>query len=102
MNKQFSDNWENIIEEFSSLKANRNIWSIIRRLVLGAAVYFVWQERNTRLFQNCERNVNVLVQSIMECIKWRIMNFVVKDTEAVKEVEKLWNVQIKRAKSRIE
>ena len=102
LDKQFSDKWENIIEEFSSLKANRNIWSIIRRLVLGAAVYFVWQERNTRLFQNCERNVNVLVQSIMECIKWRIMNFVVKDTEAVKEVEKLWNVQIKRVKSKAE
>ena len=60
------------------------------------------QERNTRLFQNCDGNVDALVQSTTDCIKWRLMNFVVKDTDVVKDVERLWNVQIKRAKNKIE
>ena len=36
-----SYNWHEIIDEFSKMKANRNIWSIMRRLVLGATIYYV-------------------------------------------------------------
>ena len=93
-----SSNWHEIIDEFSKMKANRNIWSIMRRLVLGATVYYVWQERNLRIFMNCERTVDVLVQTIMENIKWRIMSFIVKETVNVKEVEAKWKVQFKRIK----
>ena len=68
----------------------------MRRLVLGAAVYVVWQERNARLFKNKERNVEVLIKNAMESIIWRIMSFVVKNTCVVKEVEGIWRVMIKR------
>lgn len=92
--------WHRIIDELSQLKANRNIWSVIRRLVLGATVYFIWQERNTRLFKSNERTEEVLIQNIMDSIKWRIMSFVVKENENVKTVEKKWNVQLRRSRSR--
>ena len=97
IDKRFSFNWKSIIDEFSKLKANRSIWSTMRRLVLGATVYFVWQERNARLFKDKERSAETLVQNIMDSIKWRIMSFTVNDSAAVKEVETKWNVKIKRA-----
>ena len=65
--------------------------------VLGATVYFVWQERNSRIFKNNERSVDTLVQNIMDSIKWRIMSFTVKESIAVKNVEAKWNVKFKRA-----
>lgn len=95
---KFSSNWHDIIDEFSKLKANRNIWSIIRRLVLGATVYFIWQERNSRIFMNSERKFEVLVQTIMANIKWKIMSFIVKETDNIKEVEAKWNVKFTRIK----
>ena len=97
LDKRFSFNWKVIIDEFSRLKANRNIWSVVRRIALGASVYFVWQERNSRIFKNSERSVDTLVQNIMESIKWRIMSFIVKDSNAVRNVEDKWNVKLKRA-----
>lgn len=97
LDKRFSFNWKVIIDEFSRLKANRNIWSVVRRIVMGASVYFVWQERNSRIFKNSERSVDTLVQNIMESIKWRIMSFIVKDSNAVRNVENKWNVKLKRA-----
>nr|GEW29424.1 hypothetical protein [Tanacetum cinerariifolium] len=40
------NDWESVIEEFVA-KPNANfIWSIVRRLAMGAAVYFIWKERN--------------------------------------------------------
>lgn len=65
---------------------------------MGAAIYFVWQERNTRIFKHTERTVESLLQNAKESIKWRIMNFVVKDTPNVKAVETKWNVQMRRTK----
>ncbi|PWA73992.1 reverse transcriptase zinc-binding domain-containing protein [Artemisia annua] len=101
MDKRFSFTWHSIIDEFSQLKANRSIWSIIRRLVLGATIYFIWQERNTRLFKNSERKGEVLIQNIMDSIKCRIMSFVVKETENIRAVETKWNVQLRRIRSRV-
>ena len=100
IDKRFSFNWHRIIDEFTQLKANKSIWSVLRRLVLGATVYFIWQERNTRIFKSNERTEDVLIQNIMDSIKWRIMSFVVKDNENVKAVEKKWNVQLRRSRSR--
>ena len=97
LDMQFSFNWDKIIEDFSKLKANRNIWSIVRRLVLGVAVYVVWQERNTRLFKNKENKVEVLIQNAMDSIIWRLMSFVVKDSSGVKAVEDTWKVKIRRS-----
>lgn len=98
IDKKFSFNWHRIIDEFSQLKANRSICSVLRRLVLGATVYFIWQKRNTRIFKSNERTEDVLIQNIMDSIKWRIMSFVVKDNENFKAVEKKWNVQLRRSK----
>ena len=97
IDKKFSFNWKCIIDEFSKQKANRNIWSALRRLVLGATVYFVWQERNSRMFKDTERSVDTLVKQIKDSIKWRMMSFIVKESNAVKEVEDKWNVKLKRA-----
>ena len=97
IDKRFSFNWKEIIDEFSRLKANMNIWSVVRRIVLGASVYFVWQERNSRIFKNNERSVDTLVQNIMESIKGRIMSFIVKDSYAVRTIEDKWNAKLQRA-----
>lgn len=86
-----------IIEEFSLLNANNSIWSILKRLMIDASVYYVWQERNNRLFNKGERTKDSLVQSIVEIIKLRMMSFTVKDSKAITEVEAKWNISLKRS-----
>ncbi|GJY29762.1 RNA-directed DNA polymerase, eukaryota, reverse transcriptase zinc-binding domain protein [Tanacetum coccineum] len=50
------EKWEFIIKEMSLKNDNKSIWGIIRWLCLAAVVYFIWQERNWRLFNNYKRN----------------------------------------------
>ncbi|GJV45039.1 hypothetical protein Tco_1429575 [Tanacetum coccineum] len=92
----WQDIWKNILEEFSKLNENRNIWIIFRRLVIGEVVYFVWQERSTRLVKNTKRRTENLVQVITETIKVRMISFIVKESDTAKEVEEKWNVKLKR------
>lgn len=44
-----------LLDFFQSTPINNSIWSIIQRLVLGASIYFIWQERNSRLFKGDTR-----------------------------------------------
>ena len=55
LDRRFSNNWKNIIEEFYLMTANSNIWSILGRIVIGAVVYYLWQEKDNRLFNKGTR-----------------------------------------------
>ncbi|GJR23457.1 RNA-directed DNA polymerase, eukaryota, reverse transcriptase zinc-binding domain protein [Tanacetum coccineum] len=91
-----SEDWQTIVDEVSRMDANNNIWNVLRRLVIGAAVYFVWQERNDKMFKQSKRDKDTLMQLITETVKLRLMSFKVKESKAVRDVEVLWNVQMKR------
>ncbi|GJW02174.1 RNA-directed DNA polymerase, eukaryota, reverse transcriptase zinc-binding domain protein [Tanacetum coccineum] len=96
LNVRLSDSLELIINDMIALPMNNNIWSIIRRLVIAAAVYYVWQERNDRLFKNEKRKSETIISTIKESIRLKLMGMRVKESRTVNEVEKIWNVKISR------
>ncbi|GJV12806.1 hypothetical protein Tco_1354347 [Tanacetum coccineum] len=96
LNVRLSDSWELIINDMIALPMNNNIWSIIRRLVIAAAVYYVWQERNDRLFKNEKRKSETIISTVKESIRLKLMGMRVKESRTVNEVEKIWNVKISR------
>ncbi|GKD01103.1 hypothetical protein Tco_1171377, partial [Tanacetum coccineum] len=87
MIKNCSMNWKGIISEMSQLKSNKNIWCIVRKLVCGAALYYIWNERNARYFGNIKKNEDVLCQEIEDTFRMRLMSLIVKESRAVKNVE---------------
>ncbi|GKA36263.1 hypothetical protein Tco_0722754 [Tanacetum coccineum] len=91
-----SFNWIEIMEELKKLPNNKNIWSIVRKLIFRAAVYYIWIERNNRIFKKEERDVKVLTQCIKDTVQLKIVGFKVKDSRAVREVEGRWQIKIQR------
>ncbi|GJY97084.1 RNA-directed DNA polymerase, eukaryota, reverse transcriptase zinc-binding domain protein [Tanacetum coccineum] len=66
------------------------------RLVFGAAVYFIWQERNKRMFQNEKREVKNVVEIIKETVRLKLASFVVKNGRTVRNVEAVWGIKFYR------
>ncbi|GJU57164.1 E3 ubiquitin protein ligase RGLG2-like protein [Tanacetum coccineum] len=88
--------WNEIMEELKSLPNNQNLWSIVRRLVFGAVVYYTWQERNNRIFREEKRDGITVFNVIKETVKLKIAGLVVKGSNAVSEVEDRWSMRIQR------
>nr|GEX01810.1 hypothetical protein [Tanacetum cinerariifolium] len=63
---QVSNVWGEVISSISNRPANNSIWSVIQSLVFGAIVYYIWQERNVRLFRDSIRSEEVLFNTIVE------------------------------------
>ncbi|GJW60631.1 heat stress transcription factor B-4-like protein [Tanacetum coccineum] len=71
LNIGLSSVWDNIVQEIIVMPMNNNIWSIIRRLVCAAAVYFVWQERNKMMFGKEKRDSEELIKIVIEAVRMK-------------------------------
>ncbi|GJY70761.1 hypothetical protein Tco_0474464 [Tanacetum coccineum] len=61
------------------------------RLVLGAFVYYIWQERNMRLFEEVKRTGEEIFKLVVESVRLRIMGLKLKTTKDVIEASKECN-----------
>ncbi|GJY09918.1 hypothetical protein Tco_0378103 [Tanacetum coccineum] len=89
-----SNSWAQVISSIVNIPAKNTIWSIIQRLVLGASVYFIWQERNNRLFGGYSRTEDIVFKLIAETVRYRIMGFKLKCTNDVISAADIWNFPI--------
>jgi hypothetical protein len=76
------------------LPINKSVWSILQRLVLGALVYYLWQERNLRLFQKKSRSVVELCKLIREVIRLRCLSLKFKPSLQVRDAAELWGFYV--------
>ncbi|GJS48186.1 hypothetical protein Tco_0598307 [Tanacetum coccineum] len=81
-----------IMTSLSQTKVNKNIGKVIARIALAAAVYFIWQERNWRIFKQEDRSVELKI--ITDNIRLRLMSLKVKQTSTVIKVAEAWNLQV--------
>lgn len=83
------NDWKLILEELNVLPNIKNIWIIGKKIVYAASVYFIWQERNLRLFQSVKREWDVLWKVIEEVVKIKISSLkVIKSTD----VDEMFNM----------
>ncbi|GJX07068.1 hypothetical protein Tco_0195000, partial [Tanacetum coccineum] len=85
---------EDFMSKLSILPCKNSIWSIVRRLCIADTVYHLWLERNARLFQQKEKCTKSILHLIRYSVCSRLMTVRVKNSNAVKEVEDKWGIQL--------
>lgn len=78
---KFGYEWEEIVMSMCSMKCNKNIASVVRRLVLAACVYHIWSERNKRLFYDKQ-------------VRFKMAGLQVKQSNQVKDMADKWKVKM--------
>ncbi|GJT15311.1 hypothetical protein Tco_0874017 [Tanacetum coccineum] len=63
--------------------------SCIGKLTLVAAAYFVWQERNFRLFKHLKRSVQEVVDCIMSSVRLKLLSCRFKESYGCGSVSRL-------------
>ena len=86
--------WNDIIRKFAECYNGKNIDSIVRRLCLAASVYYVWQERNKRLFSMEKRNEEEVYSLICDTVRLRLMSLKVKLSKATAKIQSVWDIQL--------
>ncbi|GJY44993.1 hypothetical protein Tco_0433206 [Tanacetum coccineum] len=87
-----SNIWAEVISGICIKKPSNSIWSVIQRLVLGASVYFIWQERNVRLFDSKNRSVDVVLNIIVNTVRLKLLSLNLKGSRDVGIDAKVWHL----------
>ncbi|PWA76510.1 reverse transcriptase zinc-binding domain-containing protein [Artemisia annua] len=87
-----SDVWAEVISAVCVRNASNSIWSIVQRLVFGAVVYFIWQERNIRLFEGKDRSMNTIFKQITNIVRLRLLSLNIKWSSEVCKVAEIWDL----------
>ncbi|GJW42637.1 hypothetical protein Tco_0071436 [Tanacetum coccineum] len=83
-----------IIDDIIPFAARKTSKSVIAKLVVAATSYFIWQERNGRLFKNMKRTVNQVVECIMNTVRLKLMSCRLKKSRSACDIVKAWKLAV--------
>lgn len=64
-------NWEDELQWATLYARGRSLKAEVFRMMLAAAVYHVWRERNYRVFQGTNQSTEILIRHIIQEIHYR-------------------------------
>jgi hypothetical protein len=91
--EQVGSRWDDIIEWLKQRAKSSTITNVLGRLLVAASAYFIWQERNNRMFNNQNRSSNVLLNVIMDTVRYRLRGLRFKKTTRVLKTLDEWNIR---------
>ncbi|XP_021994704.1 uncharacterized protein LOC110891319 [Helianthus annuus] len=84
--------WNAIIDWLGARANSKSAINFISRLIVAAAVYFVWQERNARLFRNQNRPPDALANLILQTVRYKLIGVKFKECNRVRRLLEAWEI----------
>ncbi|XP_021996206.1 uncharacterized protein LOC110893404 [Helianthus annuus] len=84
--------WNAIIDWLGARANSKSAINFISRLLVAAAVYFVWQERNARLFKNQTRPPDALANLILQTVRYKLVGVKFKECQRVRRLLEAWEI----------
>lgn len=84
---------QEVLHDIERLKGKKNIGIVVNKLILADAVYFIWQERNFRIFQDKERSEEVVWNIIKESVRNKLLSIRVRKTKNVINIGDQWKLK---------
>ncbi|KAM0056464.1 hypothetical protein Hdeb2414_s0006g00218631 [Helianthus debilis subsp. tardiflorus] len=75
--------WNEIMAWLQARGSSKSALNYSSRLIVAAAAYFIWQERNARLFRNQTRPPDVIIDTILQTVRYKLMGVKFKNTDRV-------------------
>nr|GEU73608.1 hypothetical protein [Tanacetum cinerariifolium] len=84
--------FQQILLEVISFSKRKSPKSVIAKLVLAASAYFIWQERNWRMFKNNKRTVQQVRECIYSTVRLKLLSCRFKKTRSGVSLAQRWNL----------
>lgn len=83
---------DDVIRYITRIAKLKTMRSIVSKLVFAATCYFIWQERNKRLFTKEKRTCDHIIEVIRNTVRLKLVTCRFKKTNNVKNLLQLWRV----------
>nr|GFA38051.1 reverse transcriptase domain, reverse transcriptase zinc-binding domain protein [Tanacetum cinerariifolium] len=80
---------------FQSMVAKRTCKSVVGKILLAASTYYIWMERNNRVYKNTRRSPKEIRDIIMTTVRLKLVTFRFKNSSRVKRLLSFWKMPSK-------
>ncbi|GKC16251.1 putative RNA-directed DNA polymerase [Tanacetum coccineum] len=87
-----NSNIYDIIHDIMPFVKRRTSESLVAKLVVAATAYYIWQERNWRLFQKGKRKVDQIVDCIKIVVRLKLLSCKLKKSKSGERLARLWDL----------
>ncbi|MFS8002519.1 hypothetical protein Hanom_Chr13g01203021 [Helianthus anomalus] len=84
--------WEDIVNWLVARSRSNSARNYIARLLVAATTYFIWQERNARLFKNELRPPESIIELIIQQVRYKLMGAKLKNCDNVRRLLGDWGI----------
>ncbi|XP_022042094.1 uncharacterized protein LOC110944753 [Helianthus annuus] len=88
-----SDSWEDISEWLISRANSKTVVSVAGRLIVAAAAYVIWSERNARFFSNRLRPPEKTADIVISTVRTKLISFKYKQSLNVQRFLEEWKME---------
>ncbi|XP_071687721.1 uncharacterized protein [Rutidosis leptorrhynchoides] len=65
---------------------------MVAKLIFAASVYFIWQERNSRLFRGTKRSIERIFDDIYATVRLKLLYVHFKESRQIKQLKISWKI----------
>ncbi|GJT10088.1 zinc finger, CCHC-type containing protein [Tanacetum coccineum] len=84
---------QDVVDALAGKSEKKSIGIVVNKLTLNATIYFIWQERNFRMFKCESRNEDVIIKTIYDSVRSKLMSVRVKKSLRADIIAKKWGLQ---------
>nr|XP_043625578.1 uncharacterized protein LOC122597003 [Erigeron canadensis] len=89
-----SCNWNLLVHRMLPVARKKTMENVIDKLIFAASVYFIWQERNSRLFMKTTRSSDVLADLIFFTVRMKMLTFKYKRKAHLERLIAAWDLPV--------
>nr|XP_043619781.1 uncharacterized protein LOC122591585 [Erigeron canadensis] len=89
---QVNSRWDDIYDWLIQRAKSNSARSVIGKLLVAVSAYFIWQERNQRLFSNISQNPDQIQDLIASTVRLKLVTLRFKNTAQVDRFVQAWNL----------
>ncbi|GJY92303.1 RNA-directed DNA polymerase, eukaryota, reverse transcriptase zinc-binding domain protein [Tanacetum coccineum] len=72
--RNWDNDWTNLVADIAIDGCKTRINSILDRIAIATVIYYIWNERNKRIFTTDQKNAQSLINGIIESLKMQLMS----------------------------
>ncbi|XP_021991389.1 uncharacterized protein LOC110888157 [Helianthus annuus] len=84
--------WVDIVDWLLVRSKSKSVDNYVARLLVAASAYFIWQERNARMFKNQLRPPETISALIIQQVRYKLMGAKLKDCANVRRLLGDWEI----------
>ncbi|XP_022024349.1 uncharacterized protein LOC110924666 [Helianthus annuus] len=85
--------WRDIVDWLLARARSNSAAVYVAKLLVAAGSYFIWQERNNRLFKNRLRPPEMVSDVILKTVRYKLMGAKLKNTVKVRKLLEEWDIR---------